>query len=203
MEELIPLFSKPVFLKNIDFNLKQTLSTIEKIEFEESNPKIESDKSYASNDKYILEHKELKTLKTILTKELNLYVKNHMHYVNNFEITTSWLTKIDQGADSVLHNHNNSMLSGVLYLKVNKKSGRIRFESFADARYLPQISKYTVFNSLDYYFEPSDKLLIIFPSEMFHQVEQNKSNITRYSLAFNAIPKGLVGDRTTDSHLYV
>ena len=47
MEELIPLFSKPVFLKNIDFNLKQTLSTIEKIEFEESNPKIESDKSYA------------------------------------------------------------------------------------------------------------------------------------------------------------
>ena len=58
-------------------------------------------------------------------------------------------------------------------------------------------------NAGSYYFEPSDKLLLIFPSEMFHQVEQNKSNITRYSLAFNAIPKGLVGDRTTDSHLYV
>jgi len=203
MEDLVPLFSKPVFLKNIDFDLKQTRSIIKKIEFEESHPNIQSDNSYASNDKYILERKEFKTLKTILTNELNLYVKNYMHYVNDFEITTSWLTKINKEADSVLHNHNNSMLSGVLYLKVNKKSGSIRFESFADTRYLPQISKYTVFNSLDYYFEPSDKLLIIFPSEVFHKVEQNKSNITRYSLAFNAIPKGLVGDRTTDSHLYV
>ena len=203
MEDLVPLFSKPVFLKNIDFDLKQTRSIIKKIEFEESHPNIQSDNSYASNDKYILERKEFKTLKTILTNELNLYVKNYMHYVNDFEITTSWLTKINKEADSVLHNHNNSMLSGVLYLKVNKNSGSIRFESFADTRYLPQISKYTVFNSLDYYFEPSDKLLIIFPSEVFHKVEQNKSNITRYSLAFNAIPKGLVGDRTTDSHLYV
>ena len=42
------------------------------------------------------------------------------------------------------------------------------------------------------------RTFIIFPSEMYHSMQKNKSNIIRHSLAFNIIPIGTYGDG--DSH---
>ena len=34
---------------------------------------------------------------------------------------------------------------------------------------------------------------MIFPSEVHHKIAENESDTTRYSLAFNVIPTGLMG----------
>jgi hypothetical protein len=44
---------------------------------------------------------------------------------------------------------------------------------------------------------------MLFPAEMHHRVHKNESDITRYSLAFNIVPVGLLGDNDSDSHMYL
>ena len=41
------------------------------------------------------------------------------------------------------------------------------------------------FNSLEYYVNPKEMDLIIFPSSLFHYVDQNLSDEERISLSFN------------------
>tara|TARA_R110000822_G_scaffold132508_1_gene269750 strand:+ start:1538 stop:2152 length:615 start_codon:yes stop_codon:yes gene_type:complete len=201
MEQILPLFSKPLFLKHINFSLKKTEGIIKKVKFKEANEKLSFEESQMSIDTYVLDRPDFKFLKQILYKELNAYTKDYLHYINNFKITTSWLTKIEPNSTSNLHNHQNCMLSGVLYLNVDKDSGNIRFDSFADSRYWLEKTDFDIFNSTGWFIEPSNKLLLIFPSEVHHIVEENKSKMTRYSLAFNAVPTGIVGEKDSDSHI--
>jgi len=70
------------------------------------------------------------------------------------------------------HHHNKNNLSGVLYLKVPKNSGRIIFLdplSINDPSYLT----------------PKEKDIILFPSILPHYVEPNLSQEDRISIAFN------------------
>ena len=143
---------------------------------------------------------QLKFLKDKLLEEFYLFSSDVMKYTNEFEITTSWFTECKEGQSSKFHNHNNCILSGVFYLQTDENSGDIKFQSFDDNRCLIHKEKYNVFNSIEYGFKPSNGLLLIFPSELWHRIEENKSNITRYSLAFNLTPVGLVGYDSTDSH---
>ena len=51
-----------------------------------------------------------------------------------------------------------------------------------------------IFNCTSYSFSPTAGMLIFFPSEVWHSVDMNKSNITRYSMAFNLVPTGKLGN---------
>ena len=44
-----------------------------------------------------------------------------------FEMTNSWSSKHIKGDESGPHNHANSMLSGILYLQTDDKSGDVLF----------------------------------------------------------------------------
>jgi len=46
-------------------------------------------------------------------------------------------------------------------------------------------------------------MLIFFPSETYHRIVNNKSNKIRYSLAFNLIPVGPIGDKTNDGFVNI
>jgi uncharacterized protein (TIGR02466 family) len=126
-----------------------------------------------------------------------------MQYSNKFEITTSWITRMMKGDSSGFHNHNNCMLSGILYLQTNKTSGDICFRNHENRRYQIYTKEGNVFNSINYRYTPVDGMILLFPSEVYHKVEENKSNITRYSLAFNLTPVGLIGRESTDSHMTI
>ena len=121
------------------------------------------------------------------------FASDVMRYSNKFEITTSWFTKSITGQSSSSHNHNNCMYSAVLYLQTSENSGDIMFKSFADKRYNLVKNDYNLYNSTEWEVKPVDGLLVIFPSEIYHQILENKSDTTRYSLAFNLMPTGLLG----------
>lgn len=219
--EIYPLFSKPVYAKVIDIDVDKIIPLIEEYKFncirkgageelsDKDSWKFKSSgfkstfDSSASTYKYVLKNKKMKFLKDKLMEEFYLYSSGVLKYTNKFNITTSWFTKCEGGQQSGFHNHNNCMLSGVLYLTTDENCGNIKFQNFDDKRYLIHKEEYNVFNSIEYSFKPSEGLLLIFPSEMWHRIEENKSDITRHSLAFNLTPVGLIGYDWTDSHMKI
>ena len=109
-------------------------------------------------------------------KEFSLYASGVMKYTNEFEITTSWFTMSTKGQSSNFHNHNNCMMSAVLYLQTNENSGNIIFENFSNNRFALHSEEYNVFNSPQWFLKPEDGLLVIFPSEVHHAIAENKSD---------------------------
>ena len=196
MRKTLPFFSK-VFsftqLKISDEQVKFVIEEINKCNFEECDKKESSSISLISNNKYFLEQKQLNFLKELLTYDFNQYVKEVYKWNNNFKITTSWISKVEPGKNSHWHNHNNCMYSGILYLQTDKNTGKIMFNQFDLKRFELEPTEWNDYNSNELCVEPKDKTLVYFPSEIFHKIEENKSNITRYSLAFNFTPIGVLG----------
>ncbi len=159
-------------------------------------------KSSSNND--ILNTKELLFLKKILLDEFYIFKNNILKYTyNDFKITTSWIAKNNPGEQSNYHNHNNSMFSGIFYINTDNNSGAISFEDYSIKRFQLKMSEYNYNNAPEIKFYPYNNLLILFPSEMYHKILTNQSNITRYSLAFNLVPTGLLGYENSDSQWIV
>jgi len=202
---VVPLFSKVFYLKKLNLNTNKIIDLMD-LDFHKSGSKNMSnikDISLQSNVKSVLNQKKFKYLKDILIKEFNIYNNEVLHYSNEFKITTSWFTKSLTDQKSDYHNHCNSMISGILYLNTDEKSGGVSFENFENVRFKLIPKKYNIYNCLEYTFKPSNGLLIFFPSEVYHKILNNNSNIIRYSLAFNLIPVGPIGDKNSDSFINI
>ena len=112
-------------------------------------------------------------------------ISNNINEKCKFEIASSWFN-INNGMNYNLHHeHPYSALSGVFYIKCNKNSGNIRFDSNSLMKHYP-------FNSYDselfntyFDYQPEQMDLIIFPSWLTHSVFPSKDNEDRISLAFN------------------
>jgi len=198
---ITPLFSKPIYYNKLNIDTKKIVKLIQGKTRKSQNNRDEEN----NNDEflYILENPELKFIKNTILNELKQFANNELKYVNDFKITTSWATIIRPSEKSQFHNHNNCMLSGVLYVQTNKNCGDIVFENFQTQNIQPKVTEWNVYNSRKWSYEPTDGDIIIFPSEVNHMIETNKSNIVRHSIAFNAIPYGLVGNDSSDSQIYL
>ena len=201
---LDPMFSKPLYSKILNIDTKKIISMYDSskhaTKFHDDD---ESSTAQSPECLYVLEEKRFKSLKDELMKEFYLFASDVMRYSNKFEITTSWFAKSITGQSSSSHNHNNCMYSAVLYLQTSENSGDIMFKSFADKRYNLVKNDYNLYNSTEWGVKPFDGLLVIFPSEVHHRITENKSDTTRYSLAFNLVPTGLIGNIDTDSHMKI
>ena len=64
-------------------------------------------------------------------------------------------------------------------------------------------TEFNIHNSQKFNFKPKNKMIIFFPSELYHKIEKNNSNITRYSIDFNMMPIGNIGSINSDSFLKI
>jgi uncharacterized protein (TIGR02466 family) len=102
-----------------------------------------------------------------------------------------WLNKNKPGDYNLSHKHYNVDLSGVLWLETPPNCGRIVFENEQD------ITRYNLIEKVDpdyqnassfhhtVWFEPVAWNMIIFPADLRHSVERNRSDQDRLSLGFN------------------
>ena len=206
--EIFPLFSKPVYLKILDIDTKKIVPMLEEYDFkiagnEYTHSEDIDNANSLSKNLYVLNDKRFKFLKDKIMEEFYKFSRGEMKYPNKFEITTSWFTKTTKNQSGFFHNHNNCMISGILYLQTNENSGNIVFENFSNKRYKLEVDDYNVYNSTEWKIGPVDGLLVMFPSEVHHMLQENKSDITRYSLAFNLSPIGLIGNTKSDSHMII
>jgi len=193
------LFSKVFYTNILDVDCKKVISLINEdfVEVEPNNKKSSS----STISKQVLEKKKFKFLKNKIMEEFNFYNKEFLKYENKFRLATSWFTKTKPNEDCFYHCHSNCMISGVLYLQTDVNSGYIQFEDYSPTRFLVEPTEYNIYNSRSWIFEPKNGMIIFFPSECYHKILKNNSNILRYSLAFNFVPTGHIG--RTDSYLHL
>jgi len=205
---LYPMFSKPLYSKILDIDTKKIVSMLEEYDFRTGGNEYTLSEGIdytisITKNLYVLDDKRFKFLKDKIMEEFYKFSRGEMKYPNKFETTTSWFTKSTKNHSGQSHNHNNCMISGILYLQTNENSGNIVFENFSNKRYKLEIDDYNLYNSTECEIRPVDGLLLMFPSEVHHMIQENKSDTTRYSLAFNLTPIGLIGNTKSDSHMTI
>ena len=187
--ELHPLFSIPVYkekLRLLDNNEQTFLKNIELCEQTLGN--------WSSVDNHLLNNPELFYLKKNIENILQSYCKSILHIDIEIYITNSWLNKTYPSQQHFLHNHSNSIISGVYYIDVEDSLPLITFNRMQLPFLLNFIPKeFTMFNSTEWSIPVENGSLIIFPSTLYHYVKPNDSNKTRISLAFNSFVKGNIG----------
>jgi uncharacterized protein (TIGR02466 family) len=194
---ITPLFSKPLYSNSLNENVISLIDITGPLKSENNKLSTSEQKDF-----YILEKEENYFLKGLIENEIKQFLNEELKYTNDFKITTSWFTEIDDKQESHNHQHNNCFMSGVLYLKTEKNCGNIVFEDMSNRRFCLDVGDFNPINSRTWSVEPYDGLIVMFPSEVWHKVELNKSGTVRNSLAFNVIPTGLIGNKQSDSQAY-
>ena len=107
------------------------------------------------------------------------------------QLLNLWINISGKHAYNSKHDHPGSHLSGVVWVKIPPNSGRLEFEApFSFTRekefenYNEKVKeRYNVYSMI--YYNPQPGMMVIFPSDLKHEVMSNKSNEDRISISFN------------------
>lgn len=188
---LLSLFPTPVGIFNL--NREITKEELEYIKGLEMRPNMGNTTSV---ENYILKKKELKGIKKFIEESLEQY------FISVFQpqdavklcVTQSWINFSTKGQWHHKHAHPNSFVSGVFYFSANERSDKIYFSKEEYQRIKLNPKEYNAYNSETWWLEANTGRLIIFPSELSHNVAPVEEEETRISLSFNTFPKGIIGE---------
>ena len=105
----------------------------------------------------------------------------------SLKITTCWAIINRKLASNSVHNHPNSILSGVYYLKTPENCGGIFFSDPRPASQMiiqPSI-EFNLWNFPKITYKARAGTMLIFPSWLLHGVEMNMSDEDRVCISFN------------------
>jgi uncharacterized protein (TIGR02466 family) len=102
-------------------------------------------------------------------------------------ITTCWVIVNGKLASNSLHNHPNSILSGVYYLKTPENCGGIYFNDPRPASQMlvPPVVDFNLWTFPKVSYKPHAGTMLLFPSWLLHGVEMNMSEELRVCISFN------------------
>jgi uncharacterized protein (TIGR02466 family) len=105
----------------------------------------------------------------------------------SLDITTCWAIVNGQNAYNSVHNHPNSILSGVYYLQAPENCGGIFFSDPrpASQMLIPPVTEFNLWTFPKVSYKPHAGTMLLFPSWLLHGVEMNMSEELRISLSFN------------------
>lgn len=196
MKQILKLFPEVVYTKILDIDIQPYIDPIKQLEWTKSGHlNNRGEVSEASVNLYIFEEELFKPLADELMKEFNLFKDDILNYQSNeFLYTTSWGTKTEPLEQSEWHNHNNCLYSGIFYMQVGDNTGNLMFQDFNKKNLSLTPSSYNEYNSISWQIEPKDKMLVLFPSHLYHKIGRNMNkDKARYSIAFNLMPMGDMG----------
>jgi uncharacterized protein (TIGR02466 family) len=197
-KEVFPLFSTPLYVNNVgDFDRPDFGA----LEFTSKIPTGGFHTFLTSTDKYVLDRPEFKHIHAIVMNEVDSYTREILRVKKSIEfyITNSWINVYRPGDQCVPHTHNNSLISGVLYLQVSETSGDIYFYRdilslvpFPPALDL-DIDSSNIYNCKNFGHRPRTNDICLFPSVVMHSAQPNNSNEERWCLPFNVFVRGDIG----------
>lgn len=111
-------------------------------------------------------------------------------YESRFKLESMWININQKGNYNVCHNHSTT-LSGVFWVKSPENCGNLTLHSnnsYCENDLIESISsnlseKYNYY--LEFNFVPNDGHMVLFPSHIMHNVDQNESDQDRISIAFD------------------
>ncbi len=149
--------------------------------------------NHQSIDTFILNHPELKRVRTFIETKLNSFMNSVYGSTKKLAITQSWLNKSDLHDFHHEHNHPNSIVSGVWYPIIDENSAPIMFKNNRQRDIEIQPERWNKYNSPTSVLPVKLGELILFPSTLSHSVPPNRSDKPRVSLSFNTWPIGSLG----------
>ncbi len=151
--------------------------------------------NFGSTDNYIF-NSRLKEIKQFCDIQIQGYIEEVIYpKKENIEmyITQSWLNITKPGGFHHVHNHSNSILSGVFYISTQKGDSICFIDPNADIKntIVFEHKEWNMWNSITTYFPVSTGELVIFPSWLRHSVPPNEiATKDRISLSFNTFVRG-------------
>ena len=189
-DELISLFPIPLLVCAYQWDYSEELKWIRSVESWREN---KDSYNRQSTDTFILDHPELKKIRTFIETKLNTFVSQTLGSEDRLAITQSWLNKNEKGESHHEHVHPNSMISGVWYPVIHDKLPPIQFRNRAQRDVELSTERYNTFNSATFMLPLNPGELILFPSNLTHSVQPNPFDEERISLSFNTWVKGNIG----------
>jgi len=161
-----------------------------------SNSTVENVGNLRSKYSYVLEEEPLKDIKKICLEAINSYMNDVYNPENKLTpyITQSWLNFTETEGYHHSHSHPNSFISGILYINADHANDTVSF--YKDRTNIIKLypKQFNKFNSDSIKLAVKTGLIVIFPSDLTHDVKSKKGNNTRTSLAFNSFFKGKIGN---------
>jgi uncharacterized protein (TIGR02466 family) len=195
---IYPLFSAPVYVRNVgDF----ARPDLESLEYSSRMPTGGAYNFLSSIDKKVLDRAQFAGIRELLMKEIDLYTRELLAVNRKIEfyITDSWINRYRRGHSAGPHVHNNSLISGVLYLKASDDSGDIVFhrDALSLVPFPPSLDldmdSFNIYNCKSWGHRPKTNDVCLFPSVIMHSVDPNESDEERWCLAFNVFVRGDIG----------
>ena len=148
----------------------------EEMEYIKTQTVISNKHNYVSEKTYILNHEKMKNIKTFIEKGIKYYTEQILCPSNKdveLYITESWSNYTTKGQSHHRHNHSNSIISGVLYIDVDKDNDKIHFynKSYDRIEIPVDDNKFNNYNSTAWWLPVENGKLILFNSSLEHSVE--------------------------------
>jgi uncharacterized protein (TIGR02466 family) len=122
----------------------------------------------------------------------------HSHIVEDLHICNSWGNVVKYGENIHYHTHSNSYISGTFYLTEGSAFNILNSHYRDSFSFAPAIRPGENYRAMESFtINPKPRRIIVFPSGMQHCVLPSKSDVGRYSIAFNVIPIGKIGSATS------
>lgn len=187
------VFPKPVYSAKLDREF-----TNEENDFFGSikNQVVNNAGNLSSLETYVLENPALLNLKSELMLCINDFIESVLCYDTTLVtpyITQSWLNYTSSGQYHHKHTHANSVVSGVLYIDADLENDKIFFFNDEYRQIKPKTSEWNMYNSESWYFPIEKGNIVLFESNLSHEVRTKVGQNTRTSLAFNVFLKGTIG----------
>lgn len=195
---IYPLFSSPVYVSNVgDF----ARPDIKALEYSSTIPGGGGYNFLSTVDKHVLDRADFAHVRSLIMKEVDTYTRQLLVVSRDIEfyITDSWINIHKRGDYAGAHVHHNSLISGVLYLKVGENTGDLVFhkEALSLIPFPPaldlDVDSYNIYNCKSWGHRPKTNDICLFPSVVMHSVDPNESDEERWCLAFNVFVRGSVG----------
>ena len=190
--EVHPLFAEPFFRANIAGAI-----TPKQIEYIQSLKMVQNMENQISENLYIFEEPELKSVKKAVQEVLDIYAREVMCIPQQLYVTQSWSLTCNTNIGMHGHSHSNSVLSGSLYYcDLPNPPGAMVFTrhvSYQQIDLSPERDRRNIYNSPYNRVVPKQNDIILFSSRLTHMVEQNTTASPRHAIAFNTFVKGKLG----------
>ena len=198
--EVFPLFVEPYFRANIAGAI-----TPQQIEFIQSLKMVNNMENLISENLYIFEEPELRSIKDAIQEVLDIYARDVLCIPQKLYVTQSWSLTNPPNVGMHGHSHSNSILSGSLYYcdlpSPTASMVFTRHVSYQQIDLAPETEKRNIYNTPINRIIPKRDDVILFSSRLTHMVEPNTSGQQRHAIAFNTFVKGKLGNYRDVSEL--
>lgn len=190
---IYPLFPYPLMVCGTNYEF----TSAEK-KFISDLDMVDNTGNLMSKDDRVLDREELSALRSFIDEQIYTFKKKLLRIKdqNEIYITQSWVNNADSNGYHPKHKHQNSIISGVMYVDENEDASLppIRFHRTLEMFSLDfSFDELNEFNASAREFDTSQGMLMLFPSLLEHDVGRNTSDRMRTSISFNTFVRGKVG----------